>query len=133
MKNRILRTPEDLKRGASSLLGLEQYLPIKVSVEQYKPTRSVEQNDKFHAICADISRQRQWAGQRMDVEDWKRLLVDLYVREMENKPARVVPSLDGKGVVALGEQTRNMNTARMSGLIEFSTAWAIDENIELRE
>lgn len=133
MKTRILRTQDDLKRCADNILKLGQYLPLKIMIDQYKPTRSIEQNDKLHAMCRDISKQRQWAGKWLDAEDWKRLLVDLYTRSEESKPPNVVPSLDGAGVVSLGELTRNMNTTRMAGLIEFTIAWCAEEQITLSE
>jgi ribosome biogenesis GTPase A len=133
VKTRILRNTEDLRRSANGLSGLAEYLPLMIRIDKYKPSRSVDQNAKFHAICSDISKQREWAGHKMGTEDWKRLLVDFYTRTEEGLATRIVPSLDGAGVVSLGEQTRKMNTSRMSGLIEFSIAWAVDEGIELSD
>lgn len=37
--------------------------------------RTLEQNKKFHAMLSDIAHQLEWAGARMDVEDWKRLFL----------------------------------------------------------
>jgi hypothetical protein len=37
--------------------------------------RSLEQNAKFHAMLTDIADQLEWAGDRMDLEDWKRLVL----------------------------------------------------------
>jgi hypothetical protein len=87
----------------------------------------------FHAICADISRQRQWAGQWIDVEGWKRLLVDAWARAEGKTQGRVVPSLDGQSVVNLGIQTRRMRVGDMADLITFAQAWAVEHDIELKE
>jgi hypothetical protein len=106
---------------------------VRVTVEEYKPRRSLDQNDMFHAICADISRQRQWAGQWIDVEGWKRLLVDAWARAEGKTQGRVVPSLDGQSVVNLGIQTRRMRVGDMADLITFAQAWAVEHDIELKE
>lgn len=37
--------------------------------------RNAEQNKKFHAMIRDIADQVEWAGERMDTEDWKRLIL----------------------------------------------------------
>ena len=73
-----------------------------------EPTRSLDANAKLHAMLGDISRQQRWMGQQLSIDDWKRLLVDAWARQEGGHSARVVPSLDGQGVVTLGAQTRNM-------------------------
>src|SRR5690606_16304338 len=77
-----------------------------VSIQE--PTRSLDQNAKLHAMLGDIARQKQWAGRSLEIDDWKRLLVDAWARQEGGHAARVVPSLDGEGVVTLGAQTRNL-------------------------
>jgi len=37
--------------------------------------RTLEQNKRFHAMVRDIAQQVEWAGEKMDEEDWKRLLL----------------------------------------------------------
>lgn len=37
--------------------------------------RTGEQNRKFHAVIRDIAEQCEWAGEKMDAEDWKRLVL----------------------------------------------------------
>ena len=37
--------------------------------------RNHAQNRKFHAMVRDIAAQVEWAGQLMDEEDWKRILL----------------------------------------------------------
>lgn len=37
--------------------------------------RNAEQNKRFHAMIRDIADQVEWAGERMDVHEWKLLLI----------------------------------------------------------
>jgi hypothetical protein len=105
--------------------------PVRVVVQEMKSLRSIEQNDKFHALCQDIAKAKTWAGKERDVEAWKRLLVDCWARHENRKQCEVVPSLDGQSVVNLGIQTRNMKVSDMSELIEFSQWWAIENGVNL--
>ncbi len=105
--------------------------PVKVTVEEARLTRSIEQNDMFHAICGDIAKQRTWAGKRIDTEGWKRLLVDAWARTEGKGQGNVVPSLDGASVVNLGIQTRRMKVGDMADLITFAQAWAVENDVEL--
>jgi hypothetical protein len=40
--------------------------------------RTKEQNKRLHAMLDDLSEQATWAGERMDAETWKRLLLGAY-------------------------------------------------------
>lgn len=104
---------------------------VRVRVEEAKPTRSLDQNDMFHAICHDISRQRQWAGRWLDTEGWKRLLVDAWARVEGKGQGSVVPSLDGQSIVNLGIQTRRMRVGEMADLITFAQAWCLENDVAL--
>lgn len=104
-----------------------------VTVKQYKPTRSLEQNAMFHAICGEIAEQKQWAGRRIDAEGWKRLLVDAWARESNRRQGDVVPSLDGSSIVNLAMQTRRMTVGDMADLITFAQWWATDNDVKLRD
>lgn len=93
--------------------------------------RTLDQNAMLHAICGDISRQKEWAGRMIDTEGWKRLMVDAWARHENKAQCVVVPSLDGQSVVNLGIQTRKMKKADMADLITFAQAWAVDNKITL--
>ena len=94
--------------------------------------RSLEQNDKLHALLSDIARQQKWNGQFLDVEAWKRLFVSAWERANQ-RPAEFYPSLDGQGFDVVYRRTSRMNKKEMSELVEYITAWAIDKEIKLRE
>jgi hypothetical protein len=110
---------------------LQHGKPVRVRIDEKQPTRSLEQNAMLHAICGDIARQRQWAGQWIDTEGWKRLLVDAWARAEGKGQGRVVPSLDGHSIVNLGIQTRRMKVGDMNDLITFAQAWAVDNGVRL--
>jgi len=98
-----------------------------------EPTRSLDQNAKLHAMLGDIARQCKWMGNQLDTDDWKRLLVDAWARQDGGHAARVVPSLDGQGVVTLGAQTRSMGVRNMASLIESIYAWGAEQGVQWSE
>jgi hypothetical protein len=94
--------------------------------------RSGEQNDKLHALLQDISEQRQWAGQWLDVEDWKRLITAAWERAV-GRQARIFPSLDGKGIDVVYQRTSRLSKEEMGELISYAEAWAVDQGVRLHE
>jgi len=104
-----------------------------VTIEE--PKRSQEQNEKMHAMIADISNSCMFMGRKWDKEEWKRLLVDAFVRTMrenakaEGKPdpfggkGELIPALDGQGFVQLGVQTRRFGKRIASEFVEYLYAW----------
>jgi len=94
--------------------------------------RSTEQNAAFHALLSDISEQKQWAGQWLDLEDWKRLLTAAWCRA-NKEHARMFPSLDGSGFDVLYRRTSRLSKQEMSELLEYATSWAIDNGVKLKE
>lgn len=112
---------------------LELGRAASVTVEEFKQTRTKEQNDKFHAICQDISKQRPWAGVWLDEEGWKRLFIDAWARMEGRAQCRVVPSLDGLSVVSIGIQSRRTTPAEMDEIITLAESWAVDNGVRLNE
>jgi len=108
---------------------LELGKPCKVTIDEAKPSRTLDQNALFHALCGDLAAQKQWAGQRIDTEGWKRLLVDAWARAENKSPGHIVPSLDGQSVVALGIQTRRLKVVEMAELIEFTYSYCAENGV----
>ena len=94
-------------------------------------SKTREQEEKYHAMIGDIAKQAQHMGAKWSTEDWKRLLVDQYLREVENIQGKVVPNLDGSGIVQLGFQTRKFTKEMANEFIEWLYAWAAENGIEL--
>ncbi len=99
------------------------------------PNRSLDQNSKAHAMFQDIAKAKPtWNGINMDAEDWKALLIVSHaVATKDGSPYRMVPDLEGSGFVQLRESSARMNKDRASSLIEYVTAWAVSNGVQLRD
>ena len=99
------------------------------------PKKRRIQEEKYHAMLGDISKQVPFFGQKRDLETVKRLLVDAYarVKVQEGEPIQgwgsVLPSLDGAGVVQLGVQTRRFTIKQAAEFIEYLYAWGSDNDV----
>lgn len=94
-------------------------------------TRSLEQSAKFHAICGDLAKQLPYAGKARTLEQWKLLLVSAHAVATK-EPTEVVPGLEGE-FLNLRESTAAMSVARMSSLIEYSVAFAVQSGVRLSD
>lgn len=94
--------------------------------------RSVEKNAHLHAILGAISKQIQWAGRWLTIEEWKRLMVAAFEREKGRQP-EMLPALDGAGMDLIYRRTSRMSQEEIRELIHFAEAWAIDRGVELGE
>lgn len=96
---------------------LELGKSAKVTIDECKSTRSLEQNSKMWAMLGDISRQLQWPVDgtmvRMEPDDWKDVL-----SAGLKKNQRVAQGVEG-GFVILGSRTSRMKVGEMVELIEF--------------
>lgn len=92
----------------------------KVTVQP--PTRTLDQNAKFHALCSDLARDgAEWAGKRRDTDEWKALLVSGHAVATK-QGGEVVTGLEGE-FVSIRESTATMSKARSSSLIEYAEAF----------
>lgn len=105
----------------------------KLQLEIKTASKSREQEEKYHAIIGDIAKQASHLGSFWDAESWKRLLVDQFMREQNLGSGRVLPNLDGTGIVQLGHQTRKFTKEQASEFVEFLLAWCAENGVELKE
>ena len=69
----------------------------------------------------------------MGCEDWKRLLVDQFIKDMNGLGAsKIIPSLDGEGIIQLGFQTRKFTKEQASEFVEWLYAWGAANGVELK-
>lgn len=94
--------------------------PLGHQVRVAEPKRSLDQNAKFHAICAELAGM-EWAGKPRTAEQWKVLLVSGHAVATK-AGAEVVTGLEGE-LVSIRESTASMTKARSSSLIEYAQAW----------
>lgn len=91
------------------------------------PRRTNPQNARWWAILQEISQQKRHHGLKLTPEDWRLLFLDAWRREV-----RIVPNLDGDGVVSLGGSSK-LSTEQFSELIEVTTAWAVANGVVLHD
>ena len=109
-----------------------RHLPDGWVVRAGPPRRSLDQSALFHSLCGQIAKARpEWAGMAMDADDWKSLLVVSHAKATADDGVRLVPSLEGGGLVQLRESTATMSKARASSLIDYVQAWAAGQGIAL--
>jgi len=104
---------------------------LVLSLTEESKTR--EQEQKYHAMIGEIAKQAQHLGATWDSEDWKRLLVQKFCKEYKLAGGRIIPNLDGDGIVQLDFQTRKFTKEQASDFVEFLLAWCAENGIELKE
>ena len=99
------------------------------------PKKRRVQEEKYHAMIGDIAKQVDLVGERRDVEDAKRLLIDAFARVMAangtplRQQGRIIPSLDGSGFVQLGIQSRRFTVSEASEFIEYLYAFGAEHGV----
>jgi NinB protein len=105
----------------------------RLTLEVKDASRSNEQNEKFHAIIGDITKQAQHMGAKWSAEDWKRLLVQEFCRQSGLENGQIIPNLAGDGIVQLGRQTRKFTKEQASDFVAFLICWCDENGIELND
>ena len=96
-------------------------------------SKSRDQEQKYHAMLGEIAEQASHLGAKWSTEDWKRLLVDLFVKETGLQGGKIIPSLDSNGIVQLGLQTRNFTKEQAMEFITFLEAWGATNGIIFKD
>ena len=104
----------------------------RLTLELRPEKRSDAQNRLLHALLSDISKQKEWAGAKRDVDTWKRLLTAAWLRS-RGEHIEMLPALDGKGIDIVFRKTSQLTKAECSELSEFVMAWAITNEVKIQE
>lgn len=108
-----------------------QEAPDGYIVKIMEPTRNGEQNDAFHAILTDLERSKlPFAGKPRKKDEWKLILISGHA-QATGIGCEAIPGIEGE-FINLRESTARMGKARMSSLIEYATAYAVDKGVKLR-
>ncbi len=102
--------------------------PEGYTVTIAEPTRNLSQNAALHARLTEIAQSCTWAGQRQDVDTWKRLMVGAWSR-VKGDPVVMLPALDGQGVEIVFRRTSSLSKQECSELLEFVNAWAAEHEV----
>lgn len=105
----------------------------KLELTIKRESKSRDQEEMYHAIIGHIAKQASHLGAKWDAEDWKRFLVWQFAKEVGINTGKLVPSLDGTGIVQLGMQTRKFTKDQASQFTEWLLAWAAQNGIEIPE
>jgi hypothetical protein len=105
----------------------------KLTLEIKQQSKSREQERLYHELIGQIAKQAQHVGSKWSADDFKRLLVDQFAREIGLTGAKIVPNLDGTGFVQLGVQTRKFTVDQGSQFIEWLYAWAANNGVTIDE
>ena len=97
--------------------------PLFIQIRDFSDKRTDDQNRKLHAMCGDLAEQVQWAGEKLDTEDWKRLLVASIHGQ------KVILGIDGQGFVVLNKRTSKMNKADVGEVIEALYAFGAERGV----
>lgn len=100
---------------------------LVLEVKQAK--RSDAENRLLHAMLTYISKNHQWAGQKHDVETWKRLVVAAWCRA-NGESVKILPALDGQGVDIVFRRTSELTRAECADLITFVYAWGAENDVQ---
>lgn len=90
-----------------------------------EPTRNLDQNAKFHAICHELQKARVlFAGRPRITDEWKQILVSAHytATARDGEMPETVTGLEGE-VIQLRESTATMTKARSSSLIQYAEAF----------
>lgn len=99
--------------------------PHDTRVEFKEPKRTPPQNALMWVLLTELSRQLEWHGQTLSPEDWKLIMLDGLKREL-----RVVPAIDGRGMVMLGRSSSDLSKDEMGQLIELIYAFGAQNGVE---
>ncbi|MBD2791742.1 recombination protein NinB [Xenorhabdus szentirmaii] len=121
----------DNLKATLDTLPLNDEFPIQITIAD--SSRTLPQNDKFHALCGDVSKQGiVWAGNKWGLQDWKCIFVSGHAKAT-GKEGQVIEGLEGELVPLARESTAKMSIKRMGSLIEYSQAWAVYQGVKLTE
>jgi hypothetical protein len=129
----LLRNAQIVKNLKATLdsLPLNDEFPVQVILSD--SSRTLPQNDKFHALCSDVSKQGiMWSGSTWKLPEWKCIFVSGHAKAT-GKEGQLIEGIEGELVPLARESTARMSIKRMSSLIEYSQAWAIYQGVKLTE
>lgn len=98
--------------------------PINTRVEFKAPKRTLDQNAKMWAMLTEVAAQVPYHGLKLSADDWKLIFLDALKREV-----RMVPNLDGTGMLSLGRSSSDLSKAEMADLIELISAFGARKGV----
>lgn len=95
-----------------------------------EPTRTLEQNEHFHALCSDVAKSGfEWAGKKRTAIQWKVLFVSAHAIATK-EGSEIIPGLESE-FVNIRESTALMSKRRGASLIEYVLAFCSEKGIKV--
>jgi len=127
---RTFNLPQERNQALVAIRGAPDDCAVKI----LPPSKSRDQEERYHAMIGDIAEQCQHLNRVFDAATWKRLLIDQFKRETLQEPEEcaeywrrhqltIIPSLDGSAVIMLGEQSRHFPKKVATVFIEWLFAY----------
>jgi hypothetical protein len=128
----VIRNEEQLRRTLRSIGVMSFTQPVVIELKPHRLSKTREQENKFHAMCRDLSLQGiQWGGKPRTADEWK-VLVKSAVHHMRKGETHVVAGLEGE-VVELLQSTTKWTRKDYSEAIEYLLAFGAEHNVRWRE
>lgn len=123
----FLNTVESVAKAKRAIDKAFAHGGMQVTFSEAKRTN--EQNARMWALLGIIADARpEHCGIQMSQDDYK----DLFMHSLF-KETRMVPDIDGQGMVMLGRRSSRLTKSQFSDLFEIIHAFAAREGIELGE
>lgn len=103
--------------------------PGGTRVEFKNSKRTLPQNDRMWAMLTDVSQQAKHCGTKFTPEIWKLL----FMAGCFDDAVQMVPTLDGKSLLAVGRSSADLSVDEMTELIEFMFAYGAENGVTFNE
>lgn len=127
---RIFNAKDHRKKAEATEWILNHPGPLVIECDE--PRRTNVRNAQLHAVLTDIAQQLIWDGERLSVEQWKRLLVAAWMRAT-NRRIKIARAIDGTGFDPIYQRTSKLSEGETRELIQFVYAWGVDQNVRFKE
>jgi len=107
--------------------------PVCLSLSE--PSKTREQEKKYHAMISDIASQTEIDGRMYDLDVWKAWLVDQFEKELKENgeklkhPSIIVLSLDKQRAVTIRSSTSRFTKSEGAQFIEFLEKFAAENGV----
>lgn len=108
---------------------LDGGIPLVLEIKRESKTR--QQEKLYHQHIGKVATQARHLNCVYNEEDWKRILVDAYLRESNQESGKLIPNLDGTGVIQLGFQTRKFSKEKASEFVSWLEAWCANNGVDI--
>ena len=126
----------EIQRGAHSRGRSKTPLALLVPTapKRKQSTKRLQRVEcRLGSTPGQIAKQASHLGAKWSAEDWKRFLVWQFAKEVGISTGKLVPSLDGTGIVQLGLQTRKFTKDEASQFTEWLIAWATQNGVNIEQ